>query len=284
VQYSQVFDHRAEKVGNFMVVVGGITGTPKSSHIQDYASMSDVMLLNLKSLTWSYLKLWDRHGRPSKFNFHGFSMCSDFQNNPNGLFIFGGREVVDSKVASMSKINPPSQSSNAAFNTFLLNISDGSLTPVKLREDSSIAMENRFGHMGVSAISVDVTHQHYDNASKPKKADKIKPQRRILDPLKLLPIKVEPILYVFGGSNTERGGFCDPVLLELVKIQSCTENPYIPFTNNVSLESGDLFASMQPPSSPPIGGLHVSFATNKGDSVFLAPPKSPNIQVMRKVI
>lgn len=274
-----VFDHRAEKVGNFMVVVGGITGTPKSSHIQDYAAMSDVMLLNLKTFSWSYLKLWDRHGRPSKFNFHGFSMCSDFQNNPNGLFIFGGREVVDSKVASMSKINPPSQSSYAAFNTFFLNISDGTLIPVKLREDSSIAMENRFGHMGVSAVSVDVTHQYFDNASKPKKPDKIKPQRRLLDPLKLLPIKVEPILYVFGGSNTERGGFCDPVLLELVKIQSCTENPYMPFTNNVSLESGDLFvASTHPSSSPPTGALHVSFATNKGDSAILAPPKSPVVQ------
>jgi len=273
-----VFDHRAEKVGNYMVVVGGITGTPKSSHIQDYAAMSDVMLMNLKTFTWSYLKLWDRHGRPSKFNFHGFSMCSDFQNNPNGLFIFGGREVVDSKVASMSKINPPSQSSHAAYNTFFLNISDGSLTPVKLREDSSIAMENRFGHMGVSAVSVDVIHQHFDNAAKPKKPDKMKPQRRILDPLKQLPIKVDPILYVFGGSTTERGGFCDPVLMELVKIQSCTENPYIPFTNNVSLESGDLFAGSMPPSSPPTGVLHVSFAMNKGDSSTLGLPKSPFVQ------
>ena len=262
-----------------MLVMGGITGTPKSFQNQDFSNMSDAMLLNLKNLTWSYLKLWDRHGRPVRFNFHGFSMASELPTSPTNVFIFGGKEVVDSKVASSSKQNPPQPNVYAGYNTFTLNITDGVLTPLKLRDDSSAFMENRFGHMGVSAVSVEVIHQHFEAAAKQRKAEKQKTQRRILDPLKLLPIKVEPLLFTFGGSNIDRGGFCDPILYELVKIQSSAENPYNPFPSmSQSLEEAG--------TGPTQAGLHVSFASKNGDaaSVFQPPARSQSLHTTVQVI
>lgn len=256
----QVFDHRAEKVGNCMVVLGGITGTPKSLG-QDYANMTDAMLLNLKSLSWSYIKLWDRTGRTARFNFHGFSMSADIPNNPTTVFIFGGKEVVDNKAASTSKQNPPATNVYAAYNTFTLNISDGTLTPLKLRDDSSTLMDNRFGHLGVPAMSVEGIHHHFELLAKPKKQEKKKNQPRVFDPLTLLPIKVEPLLYVFGGSDIDHGGFCDPILYELVKIQSSSENPYTPLPGtstdmeDTALGGGGGFSQQ----------LRVSFAANNSE-------------------
>lgn len=257
-----------------MVVLGGITGTPKSLG-QDYALMTDAMLLNLKSLSWSYIKLWDRTGRLARFNFHGFSMSADIPNNPTTVIIFGGKEVVDNKAASSSKQNPPSTNVYAAYNTFTLSISDGTLTPLKLREDSSAFMDNRFGHLGVSAMSVEGIHHHFEVLAKPKKQEKKKNPPRVFDPLTLLPIKVEPLMYVFGGSNIDHGGFCDPILYELVKIQSSTENPYNPLSG--------MSAEME---ESPLGGisqqLRVSFAANNSEiGTDLKASQSTVVQVFK---
>lgn len=240
-----------------MVVLGGITGTPKSLG-QDYANMTDAMLLNLKTLSWSYIKLWDRNGRTARFNYHGFTMAADIPNNPTTMLIFGGKEVVDNKAASTSKHHPPASNVYAAYNTFTLNISDGTLTPMKLRDDSSALMDNRFGHLGVHAMSVEGIHHHFDLLARPKKQEKKKNQPRVFDPLMLLPVKVEPLLYVFGGSNIDHGGFCDPILYELVKIQSSTDNPYTPLSA-ISTDMDDIA------EGGGLSQLRVSFALNNSE-------------------
>ena len=39
---------------------------------------------------------------------------------------------------------------------------------------------------------------------------------------------IEVLKYVFGGASVRRGGFCEPILYELVRIRSSSENPYMP--------------------------------------------------------
>ena len=50
-----------------------------------------------------------------------FSMASDIRVNPNILYIFGGREVIDGKSATLAR--PPASNPNyASKNTFILNL------------------------------------------------------------------------------------------------------------------------------------------------------------------
>lgn len=48
-------------------------------------------------------------------------MASDIRVNPNILYIFGGREVVDGKSATLAR-PPASNPTYATKNTFILNL------------------------------------------------------------------------------------------------------------------------------------------------------------------
>lgn len=103
-----LFNHRAERVGELMVVVGGITSTNAKPFISDLPAQTsqDVLILNLRTLTWSYLDLLSRlGGSPPRLNLHGHSLCPDPADPSNGiLFIFGGKDTIDGRHAAQESI------------------------------------------------------------------------------------------------------------------------------------------------------------------------------------
>ena len=146
-----VYDHRTELQGDMMIVVGGIAAPCKvNAAAFDASPLSDVMVLNTRTSTWSYVKLCDSLSRPVRFLFHGFSMVPDSSPDRKGIFyIFGGRQVVDSMFAATSRARTISRPYQNDL-TLILNINDGTLLPAKTPKSSS-GIEDRYGHLGVSA-------------------------------------------------------------------------------------------------------------------------------------
>ena len=103
-----LFDHRAERVGGVMVVVGGITSTNAKPFVTNESPPPnyDVMVLDLATVTWSVLELHQGPGsggvrRATKLNLHGHSLSPDPYDPSSGiLFVFGGKETVDGRQAA----------------------------------------------------------------------------------------------------------------------------------------------------------------------------------------
>ena len=98
--------HKSELVGDTMVVVGGIPATPFSLSKADQGLtstlatiISDVMTLNIRTLTWTYLDLRDPIGRRVKLNFHGHSLAKELHHDPTStsVLIFGGKTTCDTR-------------------------------------------------------------------------------------------------------------------------------------------------------------------------------------------
>jgi hypothetical protein len=224
-----VFQHRMERCGDSLVVIGGIFGQLKSlvQVNQDLVNNTDVMIFNMITASWSFLKLWESSGSFARFNFHGFTTALDIQDKKNSILIFGGRDIVTKLDASLSRVTPimtVSRSTGfgqrALTNTFLLDVDTQSIQSLNVPNMPS----DRYLHFGTSAVDADLMSKYYVTKEQ-KQHNKAKRRRKKNDAP--IPHKVEHLMYVFGGASTDSSGFCDPVLYELVRIRSTNDNPYV---------------------------------------------------------
>lgn len=246
VEPKPLFDHSMERVGDSLVIIGGISGAVKTTvHAsQDTATNTDVMIFNMRTSIWSFVKLWEPSGQPARFSLHGFSTALDVTNtdHPQSIIVFGGRDIVTKTAASISRTTPVPCSTGRNFsksntNTFIIDLTDSSITPVK---SATMLPSDRYGHMGMAAASVDVLCNQYKPSAFPTKPLKRQMTLRKKSPLTQTPHRIEAMKYVFGGANMERGGFTDPVLYALMRIRSAADNPYVParpVTTNSSVPS-----------------------------------------------
>ncbi len=276
VDPTPVTDHKVERVGDQMVVVGGITNVKSSALLgSDLSSLntSDCMVLNLCTSAWSYIPLYDSFGRVIRINLHGFTLIQDTTIwsdtiQPSGhahhhsaikerltaplesqkLFIFGGKQVVDSKQASSNKTNKLRHEFEEPI--LVLNVKDGTLTPLTVRDGSP--PESRYSHLGFCGMSIESVEEIIQYNAFEKRSDnsnpsnpKVPPNHQTIQSVsrassnpfipKEIPIE-ETVLFIFGGCDVENGGYCDPALFALVKKN-------VPFSMANQTSSG-------PPGSP----------------------------------
>ena len=237
--------HRSELVGETMVVVGGIPATPFSLSKADQGLsstlatiISDVMTLNVRTLTWTYLDLRDPIGRRVKLNLHGHSLSKEQYHDPSStsVLIFGGkttcdtREIVSDRKPILTHITPA---------LWQLDVITGTTTSIGTKATNG--PENRYGHLGVSMMHIP-ERTNTAGGSNPRRSnrDQLKPQ---------------PVLVVFGGSALDAGG--NNVFLPsfhtlpfLPSIHSLFFLPYTPFPSFLpSIHSLSLLPSFHTLSS-----------------------------------
>ena len=129
--------HKSELIGDILIVVGGIAATPftlsKSDQVLS-ASLSsitsDVMTLNIRNLTWSYLDLRDSMGRTVKLNLHGHSIAVDRSHaNNTDILIFGGKDALDTKEFEAKRI-----AATSTRHFCRLNVHTGTVFPINSRD------------------------------------------------------------------------------------------------------------------------------------------------------
>lgn len=117
-------NHRVIRSGENMLIVGGIVGQPPElpglstppasaggNNNSNTALDGDIQVLNLRTVTWSVLRVLDHAGRPTKVGSLGFSVVPDLDLAtdhltylpPKSILVFGGKENIDSKMASTTK-------------------------------------------------------------------------------------------------------------------------------------------------------------------------------------
>ena len=223
-----LFDHRAELVDDTLVIVGGIVGSSNNStYKENDINVTDVMILNIHTLTLSYLDLYDARGRTTQLGLHGFSLCIDWSSATDGsksLLIFGGREIIDSKTASLNENSETNsfgrkkKSKLKQSSILKLDIDRGLLAPVKFKGTGPNA---RYGHVGIACKSVDYIY----NESRINPASSSESTISYGSTSTSVAIKEEPIMIIYGGSNVVQGntvgmgGYCDPVMFKLVNTQ-----------------------------------------------------------------
>lgn len=229
-----MFDHRATLLDEYMVVVGGILGPAKattavlSNSFEDFNnnSSSSILLLNIKTLTWTNMNIIDNYGKPAKLNIHGHSLVNDSKGPPGTLIIFGGKETVDSKRAATES---PSRSSlnkqGMSFRTpssncmYSLDVFNGVLTVLPTDSNTASNPENRYGHIGVSGVPVEDQLLQFEQQMQQRYSNTRAPAARPAKPMIHFESSVqeESVMFIFGGSNVDKGGFCDPTVLQLVR-------------------------------------------------------------------
>ena len=270
-------DHRVHKVGDLMYVLGGIADTtPRISTrgAPGENQISDIQVLNLSTLSWAMLPLFDSplQERCVKLNLHGFVAFPDKTFNPgaskdnlpvpitgnplNQLILFGGNPVTDNKAATSSKAQKLRDKTSPEA-TVLLSLEEGTVSPLLLKGE--VFPENRYGHMGFSSTpcnyDFELPEYAQDNGGLPQRRNK-----------NFLPNSLdlrteEAVAYVYGGSNIEFGGYCDPVLFSLVRVKIIDPN---------ALRSSS--APMPNPTSQPAQKSH---AHNTARNVLQIPPLGP---------
>lgn len=235
------YDHRAELVGEHMVIVGGILGTSRNLIMgtNDNSSVSKVLLLNIMTLTWTYINITSLSGAPVHLNMHGHALMRSSRSNPSKLIIFGGKESTDFKRAEELKQYGQQNKSNHLVE---LDISIATLTKVNVVNPAEEIPENRCGHVGISAISAEEmlsAHESYfgncevsynieeDLAKKPATSSSASSSSNDDATTHSEPVaNGTPLCYIFGGSriNSKLGGFCDPILYHLKSVSK--ENPF----------------------------------------------------------
>lgn len=249
-----IAEHKVVKLGDLMIVVGGISAV-KSNVASASTSLldninSDVFIFNLLTSTWSSVQMFDHMGRITRLNMHGFTLVPDTSIQIDGgsnqnpldsqrLIIYGGNQIVDSKLAATTK----STKTRSGFPepVLILDLKDCTLTPLSvLIGDAPV---NRYGHIGFAGIATEVleeaanerlrslrkddtmarhasSHGHHNHGNhgghhhqmhKPKSSHSNRSNKKLDVP------QEEAILYMYGGCNTEYGGYCDPALYALVK-------------------------------------------------------------------
>jgi hypothetical protein len=253
-----LFDHKAEMVNNLMVVVGGISGIDSQMQQQQNRSsvtktphghasnvnhnVSDVLLLDTATLTWSYQPLVDHYNKPTRLNLHGHSIVSEWVDNSNAggvLFIVGGKEVVDiraavgqsAEIAARRRRHGPPRPTVWKLELF----ARGTVSPVEGIE-GPLVPENRYGHICAAGLSNAIQLKEKVHAPPPPAASDELPEgatysknaagarhpwsaghrRGAFTPA---PTRIdESLLYVFGGSSIDSAGFCDPIVYQLLRV------------------------------------------------------------------
>ena len=206
-----LFDHRAERVGEILVIVGGITSTNAKPFVSDEPPVenNDVIILNLQTATWSVLEFFAPHRKPSRLNLHGFSLAVDpFSPNSGILFLFGGKDTIDGKRAAHESAAGAKRLLKKAKGTnFTLQIDLHKCLVTQVDYKGS-APERRYQHVGVALHDDELT-----------KRPKLMPRMTVAG-VKLPPPVEEPVMMIFGGAKVEQGGYCDNVLYQLVRTRA----------------------------------------------------------------
>jgi hypothetical protein len=187
----------------------------------------------------------------AKLNLHGFTIipekgfCTPPLGNPKDtppvpplvafsqLILFGGNPVVDTKAAISSKTSALKEKTSQEA-TLSLNVEDGLLTSMVVKGE--VFPEARYGHMMISSTPCNYEFENNENA--PKESDlalnpaallaqqnnKGQNSRKSFAPLNMDLRTEEVIGYVFGGSNLEIGGYCDPILYSLMRVKTIDPN------------------------------------------------------------
>jgi hypothetical protein len=259
IEPTPVTNHKAERIGDNMIVVGGITNikpvTPSFTPSEP-SNVSDFMIFNLATSTWSFAPLYDTFGKVIRINMHGFSLVPDttiwtdvVPSNGHGhhhgsskerltaplesqkLFIYGGKHIVDSKQASTTKTAKLAHDFDEPV--LVLNFKDSTLIPLSVRDGSQ--PEARYSQLGFCGMTVE-TFQEIFAFNATERKDQAQPSRsghhhasqlsqvathhRNSSPNPYIPKDIpceEIVMFIFGGCNEDSGGYCDPALFALVK-------------------------------------------------------------------
>ncbi len=196
------------RVGHHMLVIGGITATnakaPKGEDGLLLGESQDVYVLNMKTLVWSQLELLTPSGKAAKLNLHGHSLVSD-PYEKGMLYLFGGKDTIDGKRAAMETVVGAKkyQRRGQESHGWVINISEGTVASIPTK---NTAPDNRYEHIGVSG---NIEGVFLERALPPKR----KPD-----------VRLEPLMYIFGGSKVLEQGYCDPIMHQLVRVYTYT-NP-----------------------------------------------------------
>eukprot|EP00596_Hydrurales_sp_CCMP1899_P005037 CAMPEP_0119037638 /NCGR_PEP_ID=MMETSP1177-20130426/6124_1 /TAXON_ID=2985 /ORGANISM="Ochromonas sp, Strain CCMP1899" /LENGTH=760 /DNA_ID=CAMNT_0006999199 /DNA_START=123 /DNA_END=2402 /DNA_ORIENTATION=- len=192
--------HKSELIGDILVIVGGVAATPFSLSKNDLnltsalsKMTSDVMTLNVRTLTWSYLDTRDPMGRNIKLNLHGHSIAAERSDGrpSTSIFIFGGKDAVEAIQSDMKR-----SSLNRYF--WRLDITTGVVNPILTKD---LPPENRYGHMGLTVCST-VLPKTVNMDTRPRSAGSF---------------RTEPIMIVYGGSSLDAGGFVEPEVFTFMR-------------------------------------------------------------------
>ncbi len=206
IEPKPLFDHRCVRVGHLMLVIGGITGTnaKAAGGTLELTDNQDVMVLNMKTLVWSHLEILNIYGKPAKLNIHGHSLVAD-PYDEGILYLFGGKDTIDGKRAAMETIAGAKRllKKQSEGHAFMIDLHQGTMRPIVA---DNMAPENRYEHLSQRAV-VDGQAQERPPAPKRKAG-----------------MRIEPIMYLFGGARTESTGLCVPTMHSLVRVFTYT-NP-----------------------------------------------------------
>jgi hypothetical protein len=209
IEPKPLFEHRSVRVGHMMLVIGGITATnAKSTTIGNELSENhEVMILNLKTLVWSYVDIVTSTGKHSKLNLHGHSLVCD-PHEPGIVYLFGGKDTVDGKQSSMETINGAKKwlKRGNDCHSWVIDVTAGTMSPMSTKTSAPI---NRYEHLTQSGHANEGTLGHMERQPPPKRK---------------AGIREEPLMYIFGGAHSEIQGICQPTMYALTRTFTYT-NP-----------------------------------------------------------
>lgn len=196
-------------------------------------------MLNLRTSTWSFLKVYDNLGRNTRINSLGFSLLTDIpsartppvapsESDPSiggkvkQLVMFGGKESVDGKVASTVK-QFQSRREPREGNITILDLERGAMVSTSVHAPQSFRVPDlRYGHLAVPGVPPRepiVPPAPTEAADSTNDANKRgRAGRRQVQPNPDLASGELVVMYLFGGCRLETNGYCDPVLYSLVKV------------------------------------------------------------------
>jgi hypothetical protein len=266
-----VFDHKAEFIDiDTLLVVGGMTTSASPIRALERIGtavpiVSSVMTLQLSTLTWRHIECYDILGRPAPLTIYGHSLVHEppfatqyeeaHEKEDHILFIFGGREVVETKNI-MNRKTPAAVKRTMLtprFPAWRLDIPKaggrGTLRVLDAKGDIPV---NRYGHVGISLeASVLDTHIQknlnvsynlskneqifqsgisefkaigYENSLSTQRHNekKIVKEKQIKEKKAVLPDSLKPhetfVMAIFGGCETDKFGFCKPIVHILTRI------------------------------------------------------------------
>lgn len=219
-------EHQVYRNGDTMIVFGGITGpatkigsAPISFNpsTESNSPISDIQIFNLSNCSWSMLQLFDNFGRMARINLFGFGYAAD-PKDPKKIYLFGGCEVVDGKFASSTKTTKYKKTYPNDV-TLQLNFADNTLSPVYFQGGNHPS--NRYNFINFSPLTyTDANKDQKDD----KKSDSSTSSRAIRSSIHgQTEFSFEDnLMFIFGGCDIERGGYCDPQIYSLIKIRTST--------------------------------------------------------------
>ena len=199
VEVKPLFEHRCVRVGHLMIVIGGITATnAKSTKSVDLQPNHDVYVLNLKTLYWSTIDITTNRGKTPKLNLHGHSLIAD-PYDEGIVYLFGGKDTVDGKRTSLETVA-------------------GARKMMKRSSQETHAWQIDLGSLEMSPIMARNLLQKPDMNIWLSRMHKKVTLFREIPPKRKPETREEPLFVLFGGARIEHFGYCDPELIEVVRV------------------------------------------------------------------